>query len=168
MRCGRSARLAALAVDDELLDLDERVSDTIDERRDDPRKSSITVRELLSLSGGIEPLSSALESPSSATATGIVDRVETSIAACARREGDTNDRAAVDTSAIEGVMAAGKGKQRLYILPGHDLVVVRFGAVDGGRDFEDARFLAPLLGGAAEDADADRTTGEADGTIAPC
>ncbi|MFM1822608.1 MAG: hypothetical protein RI967_874 [Planctomycetota bacterium] len=346
-----SGLAAALAVDDGLLDLDERVSDTIEEWRDDPRKSRITVRELLSLSGGIEPLSTVLESARSAAAAGIVDRAEASIAARAldepgarfrygpshfyvfgellerkldaagtgdadtaaylerrlfeplgisvaftrdgarhpnlpgggrtsardwatfgefvrqggirhadddeirdeearrlvsraaldalfvasgpnpeygltwwlldgrrdggtgnpedaiaadlaadalaanapadegrplrralrerlarraveaaraRREDDTNDRAAaVDTSAIKGVMAAGKGKQRLYILPGHELVVVRFGAVDGGRDFEDARFLALLLGGAAEDADADRTTGESDGTIAP-
>ena len=344
-----SGLAAALAVDDGLLDLDERVSDTIHEWRDDPRKSRITVRELLSISGGIEPLSTALEPARSAAAAGIVDRADASIAARAldepgarfrygpshfyvfgelldrkldaagtgdadtaaylerrlfeplgisvaftrdgarhpnlpgggrtsardwatfgefvrlggidpgtddldveafgtdgtaaqgddrrlvsrealdalfvatgpnprygltwwlldgsggnpeeeiaadfaadalasnapadegrplrralrerlarraveasraRREDATAARAdaGANASAIRGIMAAGKGKQRLYILPEHDLVVVRFGAVDGGRSFEDARFLTLLLGDAPSASITDRDT----------
>lgn len=43
-------------------------------------------------------------------------------------------------------MAAGLGKQRLYVLPDHDLVIVRF-AENGteGRRFADAAFLKPIL-----------------------
>lgn len=44
-------------------------------------------------------------------------------------------------------MAAGLGKQRLYVLPDHDLVIVRF-AENGaeGRGFKDAEFLKRVLG----------------------
>jgi len=42
---------------------------------------------------------------------------------------------------ISGYMAAGKGKQRLYVIPEHGLTIVRFGDINGGRDFSDARFL---------------------------
>lgn len=42
------------------------------------------------------------------------------------------------------VMAAGAGKQRLYIIPSRDLVIVRQG--EGG-PFDDAQFLARLLDG---------------------
>lgn len=45
-----------------------------------------------------------------------------------------------------GFMAAGKGKQRLYVLPDHGLTIVRFGALNGSRDFHDAEFLDLLLG----------------------
>ena len=51
-----------------------------------------------------------------------------------------------------GVMAAGKGKQRLYVLPEANLVVVRFGAIDGGNTYSDAEFLKLLLGEAAKPA----------------
>ncbi len=44
------------------------------------------------------------------------------------------------------VMAAGAGKQRLYIIPSRDLVIVRQGEVG---PFDDARFLARLLDGRA-------------------
>jgi CubicO group peptidase (beta-lactamase class C family) len=47
--------LAAAAVQDGLLDLDERVADTITEFDDDPLKSQITVRHLLSLTSGMDP-----------------------------------------------------------------------------------------------------------------
>lgn len=46
---------AMLAVQQGLLSLDERVSDTITEWKTDPRRSRITVRELLNLSSGLEP-----------------------------------------------------------------------------------------------------------------
>lgn len=44
------------------------------------------------------------------------------------------------------VMAAGAGKQRLYIIPSRGLVVVRMGPVRGGRQFTDLAFLRALLG----------------------
>src|SRR4028119_2432438 len=48
--------LAGLAAaPDGLLSLDERVADTIPEWRNDPRKSRVTIRQLLDFSGGLEP-----------------------------------------------------------------------------------------------------------------
>ncbi|MFM1867726.1 MAG: hypothetical protein RL591_1134, partial [Planctomycetota bacterium] len=47
---------------------------------------------------------------------------------------------------IIGAMAAGKGMQRLYVLPEANLVVVRFGSVDGGNNYADAEFLKLMLG----------------------
>lgn len=49
-----SGVMAACAAQDGLLDLDELVSETLTEWKDDPRKSKITIRQLLSLSSGIE------------------------------------------------------------------------------------------------------------------
>lgn len=44
-------------------------------------------------------------------------------------------------------MAAGLGKQRLYVLPDHDLVIVRFAENSAeGRGFKDAQFLGSVLG----------------------
>jgi CubicO group peptidase (beta-lactamase class C family) len=49
--------LAALAAaEDRLIDLDDRVADTITAWRNDPRKSQVTVRQLLNFDSGIEPL----------------------------------------------------------------------------------------------------------------
>lgn len=49
-------------------------------------------------------------------------------------------------------MAAGLGKQRLYILPDHQLVIVRFAeATRDGQQFRDEQFLRLLLGEAAAD-----------------
>ncbi|MBN8815221.1 MAG: beta-lactamase family protein [Sphingomonas sp.] len=44
--------MAAAAVQDKLLTLDERAADTITEWRSDPRKSTITLRQLLSMASG--------------------------------------------------------------------------------------------------------------------
>jgi CubicO group peptidase (beta-lactamase class C family) len=44
------------------------------------------------------------------------------------------------------VMAAGAGKQRLYLIPSRELVVVRLGPLRGGREFDDVAFLRALLG----------------------
>lgn len=44
--------MAAAAVQDGLLFLDERAADTLDEWRDDPAKSTITLRQLLSMAAG--------------------------------------------------------------------------------------------------------------------
>lgn len=49
-----SCAIAVAAVADGLLKLDERVADTITEWRNDPRKSKMTIRQLLSLTGGQE------------------------------------------------------------------------------------------------------------------
>lgn len=43
------------------------------------------------------------------------------------------------------VMAAGAGKQRLYVIPSLELVVVRMGPLLRGRQFEDVEFLEALL-----------------------
>jgi CubicO group peptidase (beta-lactamase class C family) len=61
-----------------------------------------------------------------------------------------------------GYMAAGKGKQRLYVLPEHGLTIVRFGALTGSRDFHDAEFLGKLLG-PLKDASAEESAGESAG-----
>jgi CubicO group peptidase (beta-lactamase class C family) len=50
-----SCAIAAAAVQDGLLDLDERASATLTEWKSDPRKARITVREVLSLTSGIRP-----------------------------------------------------------------------------------------------------------------
>lgn len=46
--------LAAIAQEEGLLDLDERVAETIPEWRDDPAKSAITLRETLNFTSGLE------------------------------------------------------------------------------------------------------------------
>ena len=46
-------------------------------------------------------------------------------------------------------MPAGTGKQPPYVLPEANLVVVRFGAIEGRTTSSDAEFLKPLLGEAA-------------------
>ncbi|MFM7052072.1 MAG: hypothetical protein ACKOYN_08085 [Planctomycetota bacterium] len=56
--------------------------------------------------------------------------------------------AQADTAAegpLVGSMAADKGKQRLFVLPAERMVVVRFGAIDGGRGFNNAEFLRILV-----------------------
>ena len=47
-------------------------------------------------------------------------------------------------------MAAGAGKQRLYVIPSLKLVIVRQGAFLGSRSFSDAEFLEQLLRGKEE------------------
>ncbi|MGH9900696.1 MAG: serine hydrolase domain-containing protein, partial [Pyrinomonadaceae bacterium] len=49
-----SGVMAAAAVADGLLKLDEPVSQTVTEWKSDPRKSKVTIRQLLSLTGGVE------------------------------------------------------------------------------------------------------------------
>ncbi|MCO4098755.1 MAG: beta-lactamase family protein [Gemmatimonas sp.] len=44
------------------------------------------------------------------------------------------------------VMAAGAGKQRLYVIPSRELVIVRLGSLLGGRRFTDVEFLGALFG----------------------
>src|SRR5204862_4336450 len=46
---------AMAAVEDGLLTLDEKVADTITEWKGDPRKGQITIRQLLTLSSGLDP-----------------------------------------------------------------------------------------------------------------
>ncbi len=43
------------------------------------------------------------------------------------------------------LVAAGAGKQRRYLIPSPELVIVRMGPVRGGRAFTDVEFLAALL-----------------------
>ncbi|MBI1304605.1 MAG: serine hydrolase [Phycisphaera sp.] len=70
---------AALAIEDGLLSLDEKVADTIHEWKNDPRKSQVTVRQLLSLSSGLESLGSLIDNPRNARAAGMSNRVTASI-----------------------------------------------------------------------------------------
>jgi len=50
-------------------------------------------------------------------------------------------------NSIRVFMAAGLGKQRLYVLPDHDLVIVRFAENSTeGRRFDNAEFLKHILG----------------------
>ncbi|MDX2016458.1 MAG: serine hydrolase [Planctomycetota bacterium] len=52
----------------------------------------------------------------------------------------------VDGKPLEVWMAAGAGKQRMYIIPALDLVVVRFaGGQGGGREFANDAFLRPIV-----------------------
>jgi CubicO group peptidase (beta-lactamase class C family) len=53
-------------------------------------------------------------------------------------------------------IAAGAGKQRLYVIPSLKLVAVRMAPVLGGMRFSDAEFLSRLLRGKANDAPASR------------
>ncbi|MBY0311409.1 MAG: beta-lactamase family protein [Phycisphaerales bacterium] len=57
------------------------------------------------------------------------------------------DAGAIDGSKPAVYMAAGLGKQRLYVIPDQKLVVVRFAeATREGRAFKDAEFLRPIVG----------------------
>jgi CubicO group peptidase (beta-lactamase class C family) len=59
-----SGAMLAAAVEDGLLTPDEKVVDTISEWKNDPRKSQVTIRHLLSLTSGIVPGSTREASPS--------------------------------------------------------------------------------------------------------
>lgn len=51
-----------------------------------------------------------------------------------------------DGKPVEVYMAAGAGKQRLFVIPAHRLVVVRFAEMSAeGRRFDNGEFLAPIL-----------------------
>lgn len=56
-----SGVLALCAVEDGLLTLDEKAADTLTEWRDDPQRSKITLRQILTLTSGIPGGASALE-----------------------------------------------------------------------------------------------------------
>ena len=48
---------------------------------------------------------------------------------------------------VKVYMAAGLGKQRLYVLPNQRMVIVRFAQASAeGRRFDDAEFIARVLG----------------------
>lgn len=60
--------MAIVAAKEGLLSLDEKVCKTITEWKDDPRKSKITIRQLLTLTGGLEAGTSGSDSPTYAEA----------------------------------------------------------------------------------------------------
>lgn len=64
-----SGVLAMFAVQDGLLELDELVCDTITEWKEDPQKSKITIRHLLTLSSGLEPADAAFPNRNAAMLT---------------------------------------------------------------------------------------------------
>ena len=43
-------------------------------------------------------------------------------------------------------MAAGLGGQRLYVIPGRDITIVRFGHPEAGEPFSDGEFLHKVAG----------------------
>lgn len=64
-----------------------------------------------------------------------------------RPNGTVNDQGSALPSWMprDLVMAAGAGKQRLYVIPSRELVIVRLGPLMGGRRFADAAFLETLF-----------------------
>lgn len=65
----------------------------------------------------------------------------------ARRDEEEERLSAQGEQSVRVYMAAGLGKQRLYVLPDQNLVIVRFAeATDKGRGYSDAEFLGLALG----------------------
>jgi hypothetical protein len=85
--------------------------------------------------------------PESALAADMfADRLEERGTRVGRRLAErTRERAAEQApdaaSPVIGFMAAGKGKQRLYVLPEQKLTIVRFGPLEGSRGFDNREFL---------------------------
>ena len=75
--------VAVAAAEDGLLDLDEKVCQTIDEWRDDSLKSRITVRQLLNFTDGLEQAADLLDGPS------VRDKFHLAISCPANREPGT-------------------------------------------------------------------------------
>jgi CubicO group peptidase (beta-lactamase class C family) len=93
----------------------------------------------------------AADPESALAADMIADRLEGRGTAAGRRLAErTRERAQKSgpdaSSPIIGFMAAGKGKQRLYILPEQKLTIVRFGPLEGSKGFDNREFLRLLLG----------------------
>jgi len=66
-----------------------------------------------------------------------------------------------DGKTIEVYMAAGLGKQRLYVLPQFDLVVVRFAEnTSAGARFDNRAFVEPILKAVAPEVFVEKKTGE--------
>lgn len=72
---------AALALKDKLITLDERVADTITEWKNDPQKSQITVRQVLTLSAGFDPQMDELKAFKDRKPSGITDHAKRAIEA---------------------------------------------------------------------------------------
>jgi CubicO group peptidase (beta-lactamase class C family) len=60
---------------------------------------------------------------------------------------DMGDLLAADWLPEDLYLAAGAGKQRLYIIPSLELVLVRQGSIQASQKFSDAEFLSRLLRG---------------------
>jgi CubicO group peptidase (beta-lactamase class C family) len=90
--------------------------------------------------------------PESALAADMVaDRLEARGTPAGRRLAERTRARAQESgpdasSPVIGFMAAGKGKQRLYILPEQKLTIVRFGPLEGSRGFDNREFMRLLLG----------------------
>jgi len=70
--------------------------------------------------------------------------------AFAREVGFAKDMVGPDGKPLKVLMAAGLGKQRLFVIPQHNLVIVRFAEnaapTPGVKDFSNAEFLGKALG----------------------
>jgi CubicO group peptidase (beta-lactamase class C family) len=190
---------AAAAANDGLLSFDERVSETISEWKQDGRKSRITIRQLLSLTSGIDAgensvvlqysdaiKAKSLHPPGTKFRYGpnpfqvfgelmrrkLSESNETHVDYLKRRVftpigmtfwlARTGGVSAGDDAAGRSTtpqfdgpdlrgktpsdmyMAAGAGKQRLYVIPSLKMVVVRMGETEGRRFLDDA-FLGRLI-----------------------
>jgi CubicO group peptidase (beta-lactamase class C family) len=88
----------------------------------------------------------AADPESALAADMIADRLEARGTPAGRRLAERTRERAQDNgpdaeSPIIGFMAAGKGKQRLYVLPEQKLTIVRFGPLEGSRGFDNREFL---------------------------
>src|SRR5947207_421510 len=153
--------LAALAaVEDSLLNLDERVGDTITSWRSDPRKAQVTIRQLLDFDSGLEPQFFLHETQSGDRDAAAMRAFSlgwwNNRAAPNGREfdfeqmlipkwqnQDWRDACLCRDAPSDLVACIGSQGQRLYVIPSLQLIVVRQG---NGGSFSDAHFLRLLLG----------------------
>src|SRR2546430_1584716 len=151
--------IAALAAAQEgLFRLDDPVSDTITEWKSDPRKSQITIRQLLSQTDGIEGASRlqrasirdrnvmaiALPSAAEPGSTFIYGPSHLQIfSELLRRKLRGRSVCICKDATADMVVALGSHYQRLFIIPSLKAVIVRQGS---GGNFSDAQFLRLVLG----------------------
>ncbi len=75
----------------------------------------------------------------------------------ATRQAAQIEQVALDGKPVDAVMAAGAGKQRLYLIPQLGLVVVRFAEMNQkGQSYDDGVFLKTLLGSPEATANVDK------------
>ncbi|MDX2066161.1 MAG: serine hydrolase [Fimbriimonadaceae bacterium] len=65
-------------------------------------------------------------------------------------QGDIGAMVNADSIPRDLYMAAGAGKQRLYVIPSRRLVIARLARLGGGREFSDAEFLKRVFAGVGQ------------------
>src|SRR5438270_815522 len=151
--------MAALcAARDGLIRLDDRVADTITEWKNDPRKSQITIRQLLNQTDGIEPaphlhgqaLSGSGANPSYGLTLWLNRQAPNAREIDYEKELDLKWQRAhwlgiciCRAAPPDMVVALGSNYQRLFIIPSMNALIVRQGM---SAKFSDAYFLRLVLG----------------------